>query len=308
MGLRALLIGCGNIGAQYDMLSEHIWTHAKAYSKTRDIDAFVYDIDVEKARNVADHYKFELVHEVEQLNFGTFDVISICSPTQTHFTLLRKALLERTPKIICEKPVSLLKEEVLELENLYKESQSLVYVNYIRRFQPAFIQLRQLISTILENEKLNAISITYQRGFINNCSHAFDLIEFLTGGEIALSDVRKSRLVYDSFAYDPTLSFTANWNETQVMVSGLTEIDYSQFQIDLYFKTYKITISESGNTVKTFRKSTKNNGLEELVSHCYDGAIQNYMQFVLNAVIEQGPDNFLAATGLNVKMLNYLAV
>jgi len=47
----ALIIGCGNIGALYDLnVPEKVWTHAKAFSTTKDIQFSVADVKIRQAK------------------------------------------------------------------------------------------------------------------------------------------------------------------------------------------------------------------------------------------------------------------
>ena len=218
---RALILGCGNIGALYDIENDQVLTHAKAFSLHSEFTFSVYDLNSSLAEQIAKKYNVEIVRDIEAEDFSSYDVISICSPTNTHYPFLQKSLEQKVKVIICEKPVSNSVEELNDLISRYNDSQSKVIVNYMRRFQPSYIELKQTIQTILSEEVLTNISIRYQRGFINNCSHALDLIQFLMGSEISLDNVQKRNLVYDHFDSDPTLSIQANWNSVNMGILGL---------------------------------------------------------------------------------------
>ena len=312
--VRILIIGCGNIGALYDFENESILTHAKAFYYKKNTDLFFYDIDLELAKRISEKYAASYLPNLEEVNFIDFDCICICTPTGTHFQLLKRALKSNTRLVICEKPVSNSEIELLELKELYQKTKSKVIVNYIRRFQPSFSWLKKFIEELLIQEKLTNLSIRYQRGFINNCTHAFDLIAYLTSTPLELTGLQKQNLVFDHFEMDPTLSLIANWDGVNVSVLGLSNVLFSHFEIDLYFKTCKIAIKQSGDQIDIFQTEVKGRILNPLTFSeplSKKNCLNNYMLPVIDHAVnmledESINDNFLESVNLNLSMLKYL--
>ena len=312
--MHVLIIGCGNIGALYDFENESILTHAKAFSKIINSTLFFYDVDLTLAKKVSEKYNATYLEHLENVDFFNFSCICICTPTVTHFQFLKRALEANTPLVICEKPVSNSAIELEELKQLYIKSQSKVIVNYIRRFQPAFFWLKQFIEKIVRHEGLTNIGIRYQRGFINNCSHAFDLLSYLISTPIELNFLQKQNLVFDHFESDPTLSLLANWNGVNVCVLGLSNVQFSNFEIDLYFNSYKIAISNSGNEIEIFQSRVGSRSLNPLILNeqlSKKDCLSDYMLFVVQYALELLKndtlnDNFSESLDLNLSMLNYL--
>ena len=177
--IKALLIGCGNIGAGYDLDSTtKVWSHAKAYVKTEGIALTVFDLDSEKAKAVADNYHVNFLADLADSSFKSFDIVSITTPTPTHFHFLSKALRANVAVIICEKPVVSTSQEADALEQLYQASESSVLVNYIRRFQPEYQKAKDKLLVLQQEQRLQSVVVKYKQGFLNNASHAIDLIEF----------------------------------------------------------------------------------------------------------------------------------
>ena len=308
----ALLIGCGNIGALYDLEMDQLTTHAKAYARNSDFNLTVFDIDKELEEKVAKTYHADSIRELKIDHLASFDCISICSPTSTHAAILTDAIHAKVPVIICEKPVSNVIGELSTLESAYREGQSKVIVNYFRRFQPAFAELKEKVRQLLQTEKLTNVAIRYQRGFINNASHAFDLIQYLTDKPILLDQAYTTHQVNDHFPDDPTLTLTGIWDNTSLVLQGLGNVQFSHFEIDLYFKTYKIMIINAGKDILTFQAAGNGRFLQPLIqigrkSDC----ISNYMEPVIRqaADILKGKileDNFLDSVKLNRQMLNFV--
>ncbi len=310
--MKILILGCGNIGALYDFENESILTHAKAFSIHNNSKMFFYDIDSKLAKTVAEKYQSNFISNQNDIKFDEFDCISICTPTNTHFDLLVKAINANVKLIICEKPISNSKNELENLNRIYKDSNSRILVNYIRRFQPEYIKLKNYIHDLLTKEELTNISIRYQRGFINNCSHAFDVISFLTSLKVKLAEIKKQNIVYDHFEYDPTISIMASWNTANLNVLGLSNVQFSHFEIDLFFKTVKVAILESGNVINISESKVGGRVLNPLkfneqLSHV--NCLKDYMLNVVNRVYEMYDnesieDNFLDSLDLNLAMLN----
>jgi predicted dehydrogenase len=308
----ALVIGCGNIGALYDLDTDQIITHAKAYAVNPDFKLTVFDTNKELELKIANTYHADTITAITLEHLNAFDCVSICSPTATHAELLCGAIQAKVPVIICEKPVSNDAEELFILKAKYKEGHSNIIVNYFRRFQPSFAELRNKVLQLLQNEQLTNVAIRYQRGFINNASHAFDLIQFLTDKPFSLNQVQKKTPIYDHFTDDPTLTLTGIWGNASLVVQGLGNIQFSHFEIDLYFESHKILINNAGKTIQIFQAPPKDRFLLpltqiEMKSEC----ISNYMEPVIKQAGDllkgvKQKDNFIESVNLNQLMLNYI--
>ncbi|NCI49071.1 Gfo/Idh/MocA family oxidoreductase [Sediminibacterium roseum] len=312
---KVLVAGCGNIGAMYDWNTDSVLTHAKAFSMQGENEVFFFDIDREQATRVAERYHGQIAPvQNGELKLSGYDVVSVCTPTAQHFPLLKRAMEESVPVIICEKPVSLDAGELVELPQLYALSESKVLVNYMRRFQPAFKELRSFIDKLTIDEPVTNISIRYQRGFINNCSHALDLLAFLFRQPFIPASFVTARKDFDHFKNDPTLTAYAEWIGANVGIFGLQGIGYGHFEIDLHFKQYKIQFRNAGDVIDIFKAPVAENGplapLQLQTELSRNGCIHSYMlpvvQKAISLVERGGDDNFLEALQLNTTMLNLL--
>lgn len=312
--VKALLIGCGNIGAMYDWDNEQILSHAKAFSKFDEINVDYFDLNKQQASMVADRYNGNLVFDVDKAIQNEFyDIISICTPTPTHYKFLYKALNIKTPVIICEKPISTNKNEINELINLYSVSESKVLINYFRRFQPSFVKVQDIITDLQKSDELTNVSIRYQRGFINNCSHALDLLQFLFQEEFIPTNFIINRKYFDHFDYDPTITACCDWMNANISILGLYNVNYSNFEIDLYFNKTKILIQNSGNDILFFGMENLNIGFSKIETQSQNSmskCIENYMlpvaEKALNLLKNNWEDNFNESILLNKTILNIL--
>jgi predicted dehydrogenase len=312
--VKALLIGCGNIGAMYDWDNEQVLSHAKAFSKFDEINVDYFDLNKQQASMVADRYNGNLVFDLDKAIQNEFyDIIAICTPTPTHYKFLYKALNIKTPVIICEKPISTNKNEINELINLYSVSESKVLINYFRRFQPSFVKVQDIITDLQKSDELTNVSIRYQRGFINNCSHALDLLQFLFQEEFIPTNFIINRKDFDHFDNDPTISACCDWMNANISILGLYNVNYSNFEIDLYFNKTKILIQNSGNDILFFGMENLNIGFSKFEIQSQNSmskCIENYMlpvtEKALNLLKNNWEDNFNESILLNKTILNIL--
>lgn len=308
-----LVLGCGNIGAQYDFDTSDVKTHVKAWSLMPNIRLSIFDLNKELESKVATKYNCRVIESISVESLRVFDCISICTPTTTHMELLIQAFEAGVKVIICEKPITNNLESVKPILNAYQAGNSKVLVNYIRRFQPAYSKLQIYISSVLQTgETLKAINIKFNRGFINNCSHAFDLIEFIFKKDLLITDSYKFNVVYDHFDYDPTLSLSGKWGDTIISVLGLSEVLYSTFEIELYFKTRKVLILNAGDRIEFYSSTEGPVAINPLVKNEeLSGCISDYMKSVIqeaaNILVGKNcEDNFVSSLALNTRMLKYL--
>ncbi|ACU06131.1 Gfo/Idh/MocA family protein [Pedobacter heparinus] len=312
---KVLVIGCGNIGALYDINTNEITTHTKAWHSYPDkVDVTIFDTDANLLNLISDHYSCKSVENISVKTLSAFDCISICTPTYTHAEILHNAFLANVKTIICEKPISLKESDFNKLIRSYQGNNSRVLVNYIRRFLPSFSDLKRTFEELMIDNSITNISVRYQRGFLNNCSHAFDLIEYLFDRKLLLDDVTIHNSVNDHFDYDPTISLQGYWNAINVSVQGLSNILFSYFEIDIFLTKHKISIKNSGDTIEFFESNSEGVFFKPLnldIQKSQYNCLKNYMKFVIDEVLllMDGTilaDNFIDAIDLNQRMLKYI--
>ena len=248
--IKTILIGCGRIGAGSHGRRRRAGSHAGVLAEIPAFAPTLYDPDLKLSKAAAEALDLPIVKNIDKSLLESCDCAVICSPTNTHFEYLSNLLRVGTPLIVCEKPVCSKLAEVKKLKQLKKQSESRVVVNYTRRFQPPFEKLKKQFAQQMTAEPLRAISLRYQRGFLNNASHALDLIQFLTNWNILDAKIHSSICVPDEFPDDPTLSGFGNWNGAQISILGLPHVRFSLFEIDFYFERTAIRLRDRADTVE----------------------------------------------------------
>ncbi len=312
--ITSLVIGCGNIGALYDLDNDKIQTHAKAYYLDPRFSLTVYDLNIDSAKRVANKYNCKILDEINEKTLKEFDCISICGPTHSHLEYIINGIKNKVKLIICEKPIANNEKELEKAKSSYLNSSTKIVVNYMRRFQPSYHILRDTIRLIKKQEALTNISIRYQRGFLNNCSHAFDTIDFLMEEDFEVSVNCKNAIAYDHFENDPTISLQGTWNNSNIDILGLINVKFSFFEIDFYFESHKISLTESGNTIKIFKSNKKTEFLQPVClledyiqENCLNEQMKNVLEYSYKILkTEISEDNFLRSIDMNKRMINYL--
>lgn len=247
---KVLLVGCGRIGVGYGVKKLQEDSHAAVLSRIEGFELVLYDKNHHRASSVAELLGVQSLKNLEPKSLIEFTCAVICSPTHTHAEYLSKFLQAQTPLIVCEKPMCTSASELNSLQNLRRSSASRIVVNYSRRFQPSYSRLAKRIAAYVGREPLRAISVRYQRGFLNNASHALDAIQFLTGWPLSQAQVCASNGVNDEFKDDPTMSCLGEWNGAALSIIGLPNVRFSLFEIDLFFERRAVRLRDRGDLVE----------------------------------------------------------
>lgn len=254
--MKCLLIGCGGIGAFLDWNRSEIASYAKAFEHNR-VKAFVYDIDRRKSARVVARYGGYVLQAWNEKPMKYYDLVVISSPTQTHYHYLKRILKDPPRLIICEKPVAERLGQLKELLALYKKGKAKVLVNYQRRFQPKMKELSKQVLAIHAKTHCRTIVITYQKGLLNNGSHAVDLLGFLFSRPFKPRNIKICNIFKERVLNDATVSLTCDWLGAQIIFVGLPRIKFSYFDVDLYFENQVLQIGHCGGRVEIYKSENK---------------------------------------------------
>jgi myo-inositol 2-dehydrogenase/D-chiro-inositol 1-dehydrogenase len=189
--IRVGVIGTGIMGAGH---SKFLTNHVDGAVVTA-----LSDIDLDRAKKLADEIKTVklITNNVDELiNSPEVDAIIIVSPDPLHFEHLRKCLA--TDKfVLCEKPISTTLEDAQTISNEIaakeeKTGKRQVVFGFMRRFDPSFIKMRDLINSGKYGKPLflrvvsrntNSGGITTTGLFTNIAIHDFDIYRWMFQSE-----------------------------------------------------------------------------------------------------------------------------
>jgi predicted dehydrogenase len=244
--MRALVIGCGQIGAFFDAPGQdRILTHAHAYRADRRISEVGFlDQDPAAARKAAAVWGGTALPDLESaLSRWKPDVVSVCVPDDAHYAVLARLLETDVRLILSEKPLTLSPVHADEVVRLAGQRGIVVNVNYSRRFDPIVGEIRSALRRGEYGAVQNAVA-TYAKGILHNGSHVIDLARFLLG-EVEEAAVLASRAGHGGT--DPTLDCWLRMRDCpSVHLLGLDERNYSIHELDLYCERGRIRFTRFG--------------------------------------------------------------
>lgn len=185
---RVAIIGCGNIaeGADEDIKKRHIYTHAKAISMIKQLKITACcDIDEIALRNFAGKWKVQgqYLDLQKMLREEKIDILVIATPTKCHYENVLSAFASEVKVIFCEKPLTFDYESASRLVNKARESNKLLVINYMRRWDKFYAEGRDLLDRG-EIGRIETIVAYVDTALYMNSSHMLDLLIYF-GGDVS---------------------------------------------------------------------------------------------------------------------------
>jgi myo-inositol 2-dehydrogenase / D-chiro-inositol 1-dehydrogenase len=203
--MRVGLLGAGRIGS----------LHAGVISGRPEVEAvFVGDVDMGRAQALAEEVGGEAGTIEEIIDRGP-DAVVIAASTSAHAALIEAAVDAGIPAF-CEKPIALGYEETLGIVERVESSGAILQIGFQRRFDAGYVEAKRLVDDGTLGTLYSVRLATHDpepphEGYIPTSGgifrdlhiHDFDVLRWLTGGEVeevyATGSVRK----FDVFArYD----------------------------------------------------------------------------------------------------------
>jgi predicted dehydrogenase len=203
---RAAVIGCGRIGSELadDPRINAVCSHAQAYNECRATELVaVCDVNLERAAKCAERWNVKHFYsDVDHLlSEQVLDVVSICTPNETHSNILEKAL-DRTALrgILVEKPLALEVSHANRIVERAREREVVLAVNYSRRYSKRHQRVREIIE-VGRIGQIQKVCGLYTKGILHNGSHWLDLARWLVGDVARVQGFQASPAEH----VDPTL-------------------------------------------------------------------------------------------------------
>lgn len=144
--IRVGVIGLGRMGQQ----------HCRVYSTLRRAQlSGVHDVNAELGRSIAQRLEAPFFSRVEDL-LKEVDAVSLVTPTPSHYDLAMMCL-EHGVHLLVEKPITETLEQAEALTRAAEESGLVVQVGHIERFNPAYIEMKNVL------EDLTVLAVNFRR-------------------------------------------------------------------------------------------------------------------------------------------------
>ena len=308
---KSFIIGCGKIAGLYDDLDDDsIYSHAKAYINNNKVDIVgCWDLNIKNSKTLAEKYNLDVYecNYVNALEKTKPDIVSICTPDNTHFEITMSILeSDFNPQIIfLEKPACGNENELKILLNASNKKGVKVVINHSRRFDKLHKALKEKIQ---ENSfgSLVKIDAVYYSGWQHNGIHTVDTLNFLFDDELEFETlINSSDSPYEN---DPNLDFKCRFkgNQALVYLTTMNERYYQLFEFDLKFENARIRIEDFGNRL-SYEKKTVNNMYEKVLVESDLFISDDSRSSAIQSAVKELVDNLDGGTSLDGYLLKDIA-
>lgn len=189
----SLIIGMGGIGFKYDnfLSKSYKITHLSSQQAIKEIET-IYCFDKNRFQIKKKYKVLKIVGNVEtlkKLKEKNINIITISTPTATHFKLLSKILKYLKPKIILlEKPGTKKFTDLLRLQKKCNQKKISLFCNYYRNFNQFYLNIKKYIE-----KDHNEIIVKYSDNIYVNLPHFISFINLFFNGKYILKVLNNSK-------------------------------------------------------------------------------------------------------------------
>lgn len=198
------LIGLGAMGSN----------HARVLTSLNVLN-YVFDVDFEKAKIVADKYNAYPCSSLEELFSFNPDGLNVAVPTKFQLAVVSECLNRKIPTL-AEKPISSNIVDGEALVNLAESNKTLFAVGYIERFNPAYQALLNLVRTGYFGE-VTSVNIKRVGGEPRSAKNV--ILDLMTHDLDLLATI---------FNKEPSKVFTHTHSSSGIINSAQTLLDFEE--------------------------------------------------------------------------------
>lgn len=246
-----ILIGLGNIGLKYDYHASENYTltHSKAIDQHPNLSMeAVVDSSSSQINLYTKKYGGRGFDSIEKaLKYVNPSIAVVATPTSNHLSDIKKLSCCKSIKIIlCEKPIAYNTTEAREILEICSSNQIKLFINYIRRVDPASIEVKKIIDERTVGEKFKG-HCWYTKGVMNNGSHFLNLLEYWLGPTQKVVPITQERYWE---MIDPEPTFNAFFKKGNVIFQPAWEECFSYYSIELVSDRGLINYKLGGSQVE----------------------------------------------------------
>ncbi len=240
--LRVGIIGIGKLGS----------IHLRIYKELKEIDR-IYLADTQ-AQALTPHQQCQHSKDYRSLK-GKVDLVSIATPTSTHFEIAKFFLINKIP-VLVEKPLTQNLKEAEKLITIAKKNKTLLFVGHVERYNNAYLAIKKIIKNplFIECHRLSPyphrsldISVV-----LDLMIHDLDIILYLLKDKVKkieakgvkvlspTEDIANARIVFQGGCVaNITSSRISQKRERKIRVfmsRAYISLDYAQQTVEIYRK------------------------------------------------------------------------
>lgn len=283
------IIGTGKIAGlcDYPQRGNQISNHAQAvYNNSKLEMTSAFDCNRKNLETFCKVWKIKdkFTDLSEYLDTELPDIVSICTPDETHFEIGCRILsLPNPPRVLfMEKPVVTTRKELHKFLNVAEKSNTVVVVNHKRRMTPVHKRTAKIISSGLLGEILEG-RFVYYGGWLHNGVHLMDLIVMLFGDKFGFRGaVRRGYGENSDLCIDVSLEFKS----FKIRIDSFDEKYYQLFEGELRFSKGRVLYNDFCN--KIIIEKVKKNKIGELelkpLNNCNFDSSRDQFVYVYDAI------------------------
>jgi predicted dehydrogenase len=247
-----LLVGLGAIGMGYDLGGSdrsQVRTHARAFRSNPAFELLAgVDPDPTRQGLFETNYEAPAYGSVEAaLVEHNPAVVVIACPTPAHVEVLNRVLSNAQPRaVLCEKPLAYDLTGAQSMVRACQERGVALYVNYMRRADPAVTAVKQMIESGEITGPLKAV-LWYSKGLIHNGSHFVDLVRHWLG-EVRSVDLMSGGRRWEG--RDPEPDFLLECARGAVYGLAAREECFSHYTLEIVAQNGRLRYERGGDQVE----------------------------------------------------------
>ncbi len=267
MTYKVLIAGLGNIGLGYDLsnsLAGSVKTHSRAFHMHDEFELLAgVDPSEITQNNFTDIYKCKSYENLTTaLQEQQPDVVVIATPTHLHLDDVKTIVAYSAPKVIlCEKPLAMKREECREVLKICSENNIDIYVNYIRRTDPAVIEIKKMLEAGIIEKPVKAV-VRYSKGFLHNGSHFFEMLNYWLGNRTSSQMLNAGRQLSTG---DSEPDVHVKYKDGDVTFLSSPDETLSYFSIELLSPNGRLTYEKGGNEINWYPVEQSSNSDVKLI-------------------------------------------
>ena len=271
---KAAVIGLGNIGFRFnlDPLRKETWSHVSAYEKCRHTELIgVVDDDEESVLLFKKQFNnipaFLSIGEL--MGDQDIDIVSICTPTATHYPVLKEILKYPVKAVFCEKPIASTIQDAINMVEMCAAKNVFLSVNHTRRWDGHYLLIKAMIDDG-KIGKIKAVHGFYSGQIYNIGTHLIDAIRML----VKMVPGKVSGISPDIKKEDPDVS---GWMQLEqgvlCTITATGKREDLLFEIDIIGEEGRIRSLQNGGQIEwdVFTESHRYSGYRELKAQPVEG-------------------------------------
>lgn len=285
------VIGAGQIAGGFDRPSDgRVLTHIKALKKSPYVnEGAISIVEPDNKKRMLFCKKWGITKSYANtdalLKAEIPDIVSICTPPETHKEIIKKVCGSGVRVILCEKPLSSSYNEARSIIKLCRKSGVRLIVNYPRRFDPVHLKAIDLVNSGRLG-KIQAVTGYYTKGLFNNGSHFINLLRAFFGDIVGVKNLG-GPLSKDAPYESP--DFMTIHRGTECLMRALNHRKYMLFELDIIGSAGRIRLIEKGRKIKWYivAGDPVYKGYKALrINKVFEGTFNKMMVCVIEAAIK----------------------